>query len=341
MALNLILKKAFALPTRNAIHIYPQLQEQPKNSPFKEVMGVRLPIWEKIERKHSIKTRPGFTHFDDRQPQNHLAVQLVANKKTHSEELKEDYKQSVKNPFILGDKPKETPRTFTFTTEVLQTSLKKATPTAAQLIGRQYFDAIITSGVLEKKVGKFLYQQMNDFMTTKIKEEGLDPKFMFVTSILTNRTRRVRKIRYQARGRGYSTYRDFCVFKVTVTEKPIKEFYRMMIEGKSPSYITYLMREYLTKKDSDFEEVRKLQPFLTAKGRQQQRLMFKRRVLSKWLEYKRAGHFVRLRHVKDMVMETEIADFEAKYKMFFKTPEELRIERIQERRQNLDKMTLT
>lgn len=336
MALRLILKRAFTAPTRNAIHIYPLSRILPKNSPVKEIMGVKLPIMEKVPRMHSPKVRPTAHAFDDRIAANHIKITLGPNRLTHSENLRNNYIREVQHPFIIGDKPKSIQRTYTFTTEELQTSCKKAKPIVRVLIGRYYYDAIVATQNLQTKVAKFLNNQFEKQMTNKITEANFDPRYMFVTSIVMNRTRRIPKIRYHARGKSGRAIRDYCKFKITVTERPIQEFFRMILQGKAPGYLAYMVRDYLLNKDANYEEVRQLQLFLTARGRQQQRLMFKRKVLAKWLEYKEAGRFIRIRYLKDIMLEQEVAEFERKYKWMFPLPHEEREARLEERQAKVE-----
>jgi ribosomal protein L22 len=326
-------------PSKNSHNIYPIQKAPKKHSAFKQIMGLDLPIMEKIKRQHSVKSEPSADVFDDRISSNRLNLSVNREKRDLVADMQEKYDtEERKRPFILGDKPKKTFRTFTFNTQILDTTVKKSKFVARALIGRAFYDAIVAGEASQKKPGKFLSNQMDQYMMDKIKEAGFDPKYMFITSIITHRKSRQARIRFHARGKSGRWDQDTCYFKITVTEKPIEEYYKMLINGKSPMYLSFMMRDRLGKDDADYETIRDMQPFLTAKGRQQQRLMFRRKALTRWLEYKREGRFVRFSIVKDLVLEEEVKLFATKYGHLFRLPEQLREERMVERKRLIEKM---
>ena len=333
------IKRSFASGTKNAIHIIPPLNLHQKNIPCKQILNLKLPLWEKIEKKHKEKVAPSISIFNDANPENYLNLNLISGSKSIQEEMFDDYNKNDRNtPLIIEPKIKKSYRNHVFTTQILQTSAKKAKYVFKIMIGKYYYDAVLAGMSIEKKVGTFIGKKLNEYCTKQLYENGFDPKFMFLTSIVSNRTKRSRKLRYHARGKGYLMKRDFNIFKITLTEKPIKEFYRQLIEGKTPGYIAYMIKEYLEKTDADYEEVRELQLFLTAKGRQQQRLMFSRKVFTRWLDYKKAGTFIRMKVLWEIMLEEEIESFDLKFHKFFKLPEEQKEERLKERKRQIEQL---
>jgi len=59
--------------------------------------------------------------------------------------------------------------------------------------------------------------------------------------------------------------------------------------------------------------LRKQQHLLTAKGRQQRKLMFKRRVLTKYLEFRRKGVRVPIKVIEQHFLEQEAQQYAEKY----------------------------
>lgn len=328
-----LITKSFSQQTKNAVHIYPPINLKPKVSIYKEIQGVKLPLMEVIKKKHTTVIPQPITRFSDSDSTNHMKILVNKNTASKLEALTNEFNRNERRiPFSMGEKTPEKYKSLVFKSEVLQTSSKKAKPVLKAMIGKYFYDGILAGKATHKKVGHFLSSQLNDFAIKKLEEEGFDPKFMFITSIVVNMTKRVKRVRYHAKGRGCMMERDWCLFKITITEKPIKEFFKMMILGKSPPYIGYMMKEYLEKNDCSYEEVRKLQLFLTGRGRQQQRLMFHRKVLTKWIEYKQMGVFIRISLLRELMLEKETEEFHKKYHSFFLLPEEMRKIRITERK---------
>jgi len=66
---------------------------------------------------------------------------------------------------------------------------------------------------------------------------------------------------------------------VILYEKPVKQLYKEMLGGKTAPVLAYAMRQRLLQQNADYEEIRENQWILTSKGRQQRKLMLKRKVL--------------------------------------------------------------
>ena len=332
------LSRKFAQTTKNAIHIIPPLNTPKINTWTKEICGVKLPIMEKIPRRHCTKKPPTFEMFDDSNPENHLKVETPYEALNVLKEMKQDFDENERRiPFILGEKSKIERKTETFKTIGLKTSAKKSTPVIRTMIGRLLYDAIMVSKSLNKKVGDFLGNQLETKFLKQLEEEGYNLNNIFVTSIVVNRYQRKKKLRFGGKAKVSMMKRDYCLFKITVTEKSVDEMFKMMIQGKSPVYFMYMMRNFCESKQAPIEMVREMQVFLTAKGRQQYKLMVERRIMQKWLEYRRRGIFVRLNVLREIMIEKEVEEFKIKYQKLFPLSEDIRRQRIKDRTMNVTK----
>lgn len=83
---------------------------------------------------------------------------------------------------------------------------------------------------------------------------------------------------YHAKGRGATGHRTHSAIRVYLEEKPTEVFFRELLEGKVPQHISQGLKQQFLETDAPLEEIKSVQYLLTAKGRQQNRLMMKRRV---------------------------------------------------------------
>ncbi len=327
-----MIRRRFAVETRNALHIRPPTQPTTK-SPVRKIMNLELPLWQKIPQNFNPKPPMNIAQFSDRIPENHLKLSVSKSPMTEIQKIREAFPRSAPaTPFILGEKPIVPIKSIVVVSKVLQTSAKRACIVTNTLIGKYFYDAVVIANTLEKKVAKFLLKTLQEEGEKAIAKHELDPKYLFVTSIVINRTNRVRRIRYHARGRSGVKNRDFCLFKLTLSEKPLREFYKQLIVGRSPPYLTYLIKNHLIQNKASYEEVRELQGLLHAKGRQQQKLMFKRKVLTKMVDFKRKGHIVRLKLLWEKMLEEEATNFEEKFGYLFSSPGAAKAKRIEDRK---------
>ena len=77
--------------------------------------------------------------------------------------------------------------------------------------------------------------------------------------------------------------------KIVLEEKPLDEFYKLMLQGKCPPGMSSLLRTMLVQSDADFDRVKRLSFMTTSKGRHYRKTQFKRLVQLVEKEYQRKG----------------------------------------------------
>jgi hypothetical protein len=98
-----------------------------------------------------------------------------------------------------------------------------------------------------------------------------------VKSAELQKQKRRKGIYYHAMGKGGMMKRDWSRVKITLEEKPVDEIFRMIISGQAPPGMAKMWRDRFERENADFETIRKFQFILTSKGRQQRKLMIKRK----------------------------------------------------------------
>ena len=334
--MNQVLKRLFSIQSRNALHIRPPTNFKIKG-PYREIQGLKLPIYIPVIKNHTPVPPPNPNQFNDSLPENRISVSVTNSPDPISSYIEHYRANEVKIPFIFEDKVKAPDNSFTVSSQEFQFSSKKAAPLIKMTIGKYLFDALYIMRAMDKKIARFAADTIETVVIKEIQARMLDPKHLWVTSVVINRKRRVKGIYYHARGRAGRKHRDFCVLKFTISEKPIKEFYKMMIAGKAPPYLAYVIQERLLEKKASLEEVRNLQPLTHSRGRQQQKLMFRRKVLKQWIEYKKQGFNMRFSLLHEKMLEDESVEFEKKFGNLFESAAIKRERRLAERQALFDK----
>jgi hypothetical protein len=106
---------------------------------------------------------------------------------------------------------------------------------------------------------------------------GMNQDHLWVQGAELQKQKRRKSIYYHAMGKGGIMKRDWSRVKITLEEKPIDEIFRLVISGHSPPGLAMLWRQRFERENADYETIRKFQFILTSKGRQQRRLMIKRK----------------------------------------------------------------
>jgi len=141
---------------------------------------------------------------------------------------------------------------------------------------KHVLDAIAQLEHSQKKVAKLMIRTFYNLID-HAKNRGYNPMRLWVHGILIGKTQRYKGVRYHAKGRGYREKRDFCQVKVLLYEKPEKEFYEEIGTGKCAPAVANIVRATL-KDDWDYKKTAEFTGVTTARGRQQARMILRRRV---------------------------------------------------------------
>lgn len=324
--LGRIVSRSFGSRAQNALHIIAP-RKSAKES-IKRWSGFEVPIWEEVGPKFE-KTKPKtFSQFDDSLPQNHLSIKV-----TYSENEPEVVRKArlAVPPLILTPLEKPPVYKWSIMSDPIQTSRKKGKLVMDVLKGQYYYDGLYNLMNLKKKVSTFMLKTFETKVTKMLEEGGANPQMLFITDAIVCLHKSGKRIRYHGRSRFALMTREHCKFRLTFAEKPFKEFYKQMLEGRAPTRLSFIIKEKLGKKDAGYEEVKKLQFLLHAKGRQQQRLIFKRRILEKWIELKRMGNTISYKVLKFKLLDEEAQTFEDKYGYLFDVIQNVKDKDLEER----------
>jgi hypothetical protein len=101
---------------------------------------------------------------------------------------------------------------------------------------------------------------------------------LFVKSIICGKGLMYKKLDIKGRGRMGIIRVPKSSIKIVLEEKPIEQWYKLMIQGKCPAGMSNLLRTMLVQSDADFDRVKRLSYMTTSKGRHYRKTQFKRLV---------------------------------------------------------------
>jgi len=145
-------------------------------------------------------------------------------------------------------------------------------------------------------------------------QKHMDEERFYVTEAVTGKQKRTTRLRYHAKGRMGMMTKDTTQLTIKLEEKPIEYMYKEMINGKTPPMLAYMIKKRLVAMDVDYETIKKNTFMLTAKGRQQRRLMFKRKVIQRVRDFKKDGVSVTYNLMAKKLLEDEANEYSAIYR---------------------------
>ncbi|KAM3142805.1 hypothetical protein pb186bvf_005189 [Paramecium bursaria] len=235
-------------------------------------------------------------HFaNDQNPNNHIQVKIQPPRQSIQE-----YKQ----PLIIHKVKKPQKILIKGIRRNIHCSTTKVIPQAKMLIGQHIDRALEMCKQLQTKPGRYLYSALN-MVKANARDRGHDEQLLYVHGIITGRLNRSQRIRYNAKGKGTQMIRQSSQVTVFLEEKPALEFFKDALRGKTTSILASYTRNQLVQTDANYDQVRALSGFLTAKGRQQQRLMLKRRILKQYREGKTSGRQISMKVIENQILESE------------------------------------
>lgn len=329
-----ISRRLFGLTTKQAIIIKPP-QITKNRGPLRELKGVKFPIYQALGPEYTPQEKPDDNRFNDKIPENCFTLKVIRNEKDSSE-IKQKAKETPM-PIALKPIPALPERKIVLQTSVIQSSVKKGMIALKPMQNHYLYDAVNLFEQSPKKVCKHILRYLKTTGFEELKKQGMELNRVYLQSVIVQKKKRTKKIRYHARARTGRATRDYSNFRLTFTERPLKDFFKQMILGKTPPHLSFMIKEKLLKEEASIDKVRQLQPFLHSKGRSTFKINFRRKVIAEWLLYKQAGKGVAFNLVWEKKLEEDAQSFEDKYGDFMNDHHRAKEERMMRRKELFQK----
>ncbi|KAL4471390.1 hypothetical protein ABPG74_008283 [Tetrahymena malaccensis] len=256
---------------------------------------------------------------NDKNPANFLKVKINSNVYTNEEKKQQvisqyTYKnpQEYTDPVVLKVLPREPLVIVESYTKSVENSVKRLFLPARAVRKQHAYDALSILSNIHTKAAEQISQAISKTISVaKLKE--MDLNRLFIHGVIIGRKKKRMGLRYHARGRFGIKHRQTSTIKVMLYEKPVKQLYTEMLEGKTAPVLAYAMRQRMVTENVDYDEIRENQWILTSKGRQQRKLMLKRKVLIQYLQFKAKGFVVDKNLIKQRILEQEATLWAKKY----------------------------
>ena len=138
-------------------------------------------------------------------------------------------------------------------------------------------------------------------------QEGLEEKRLFVKSVICGKAYLHKKMEFKGRGRTGKIRVPKCSVKLVLEEKPLEEFYRMILQGKCPPGLAEYYKNLLVQSEADYEHLSRASFMLSAKGRYYRKQQFKRLVIMVEKEAKAAGNHVKRSKIERNLLDKAVA----------------------------------
>lgn len=260
------------------------------------------------------------TKQNDRNPMNFVKVKVNLMEKYKLEETPtttiaqiDHLTRNISRPFILYNQPKPKKICVQGIRRKVPVSLKKIIPVMRAIIGKHVYDAINYCANLETKAAKFVRLTLNQ-VKRHAEQIDLAEDRLYVVDAISGKNKRWKRVRYHAKGRGAMMNKDTTQLMIRLEEKPVEVMFKEMIQGKFPPALAYIIRKKLLATDADYELIRRNNFILTARGRQQRKLMFKRQVIKEKLAFMEKGVQISTNLIEKKILEEEARKFAQVYR---------------------------
>lgn len=140
--------------------------------------------------------------------------------------------------------------------------------------GRHIYEAIALAKQCENsKSGRIVVKVLENARKNGIKQ-GLSEERLFVKTAITGKKIKGKKIDIKGRGRHGMITGNQSSCRIWLEERNPADYYKMMLLGKAPSGIGWMMRRILYQNKMDFNQVKALSHMTTSKGRRYRRVQF-------------------------------------------------------------------
>lgn len=221
--------------------------------------------------------------------------------------------EPVENTRIVKKEIKGLTKTVKATRKYLRTSIKKVWALAHLLKGKHVEDAISVLESTRKKPAEWIKNIIKTGVRSAINIKGMQEDRLYIKHFVLGKNKGIKGMRYHAKSKFGHMLRPKIQITVVIEEKTVEEFYGIIMNGKFSPTIASFIRYMLLSQNSSYEEIVKYQNYLTAKGRQQQKLMFKRKVEIYLQEQEKLGNKLDKDYAKELLLKEESKTFVEHY----------------------------
>lgn len=219
---------------------------------------------------------------NDRNPTNFIRVKLKPVVLT-SEGRYKPKKLPTKIPYHAIVQPRKPKITIQGVRRNVPSKIKKLLLPMRSIIGLHVYDALTLMYSKNRKSWSYVARTLEQVRKHAV-HRGFNETRLYVSEALTGKHRRNAGIRYHGKGRGGRMKHDTSQLRIKLEEKSVEDLYKEMYKGKTPPMLAYFFKKRLFEQNAGYEQILNFQWILTGKGRQQQKLMLKRRVLLTYLK---------------------------------------------------------
>lgn len=186
----------------------------------------------------------------------------------------------------------------------------------ARLVSKAHlYDAQARLDNVDKKASEIISKVINSARANGV-AQGMAEERMFIKTIICGKGLLYKKLDIKGRGKMGIIRVPKCSVQVVLEEKPLLDFYKLMLQGKAPSGTAHLYRTILVQSDADFEQVQKLSFLTTSRGRHYRKTQFKRLVNLIEAEHKKKGLPMNREKIERNILEKTAQDWVDKTRNF-------------------------
>jgi large subunit ribosomal protein L22 len=210
-------------------------------------------------------------------------------------------------------------KTVKATRKYLRTSVKKLWPLIHPLKNLHVEDALNTLEAIRRKPSEWVQNIIKAGIRSAVNIKEMHEDRLYIKHFILGKNKGIKGIRRHAKSKMGKMLRPKSQVTVVIVEKTVPEFYQIITDGKFSPAIASILRMMLLNSNASLQDIQMFQHYLTAKGRQQNKLMFKRKVFLYVEEKKKQGIIISSEYAKEILLKEEAARFEEdywKYKRF-------------------------
>lgn len=177
----------------------------------------------------------------------------------------------------------------------------------------QVEDAISRLDSSVKKPAEWIKKVVQNAIRSAVHIRGMHEERLYIKEAILSRNTPIYGLRRQAKGRGYRSTKPRTQVTIILEERTVEQVYTEIMTGTfSPSLSSYI-RNHLLHEDASYGDLRQHQNLLTAKGRQQQKLMLKRKVSALRLEYLKQNLVIPPERIQQELLDRDCKEFVDRY----------------------------